>query len=259
MKNKFEELYKIVEKLRDPDKGCPWDLKQTAKSLIPNFIEELYECVEAIDHQDWQHLSEELGDLLLHIVMQMVIASENKHFTPETVIEQICQKLINRHPHIFSDLKVQDAQTVKLNWEKIKLAEKKKTRNSVLDGIPLAMPALITAQRTQEKAASVGFDWDHTDPVFDKLTEETEELKQAIANNHPENIEEEIGDLLFTIVNLSRKLGFDAETALKMSTRKFTKRFKMVEEHYRLHEKDMENSGLEELDEVWDSIKPKAR
>ncbi len=259
MNQGFERLYEIVERLRDPETGCPWDLKQTSKSLIPNFIEELYETIEAIEHEDGVHLSEELGDLLLHIVLQIKIAAEQGLFEAHEVFDKICDKLILRHPHIFSDTTAKDAETVKQNWEKIKLEEKRHERQSILEGIPEAMPALIVAQRTQDKASSIGFDWPTIDPIFEKLIEETDELKEAIKNDHAENIEEEIGDLLFTIVNLSRKLGFDAETALRASSKKFTNRFKKVEEHYKKNHLDMGNSSLEELDEVWDAVKQTIR
>lgn len=254
MKYSFETLTHIVKKLRDPITGCPWDNSQTSLSLIPNFIEELYEMIEAVENNDTEHITEELGDILLHVALQLEIASEYNNSIHEDVFKNICEKLIRRHPHIFGDTIAETSSQVKLNWEKIKM-EEKSHRKSVLEGIPAAMPALIVAQRTQEKAASVGFDWDCIEPIFDKLTEETEEVKVAIANQDKDNIEEEIGDLLFTIVNLSRKLGFDSETALRKSNQKFTARFKKVEQHYKSNQINMESASLEELDATWNKIK----
>lgn len=244
----------IIKRLRDPETGCPWDKEQNHSSLIPNFIEELYECVEAIDAKDDEHLSEELGDLLLHIGLQIEIAEEQGSFESKTVFKKIIEKLISRHPHIFSESQVNDSKEVKRNWEKIKLQEKKH-RVSVLEGIPLAMSSLIVAQRTQEKAASTGFDWDSFEPIFAKLDEEIDELKTAINNQDRQNIEEEIGDLLFTVVNLSRKLGFDADSALRKSNQKFTHRFKALEKYYKESEHDLQSASLEEMDAVWDKVK----
>ncbi len=254
MKYNFNELLKIVKALRHPENGCPWDKVQTPSSLVPNFIEELYECVEAIDNADYPHLSEELGDLLLHIALQIEIAKENEHFDESEVFEKIITKLVNRHPHIFSNQVADSVKQVIKNWELIKM-EEKSHRESVLEGIPKSMSSLIVAQRTQEKAAAVGFDWPDQNPVFDKLKEETDELHQAIANQDNNNIQEEIGDLLFTIVNLSRKLGFDADTALRKSNEKFTMRFKKLEQYYKRNGMDLNHSDLEEMDAVWDKIK----
>ena len=250
----FDELVKIVERLRRPEDGCPWDKKQTHESLVPNFIEELYECVEAIEKQDLSHLSEELGDLMLHIVMQSQIAQEEGQFQIADVLNKINEKITNRHPHIFGDAVVETAEEVKLNWEQIKLKEKK-DRKSAIDGIPHGMPKLIVAQRMQEKAAAVGFDWNNHDQVFNKLDEEVLELKEAIEEGDSEHIQEEIGDVIFTAVNLSRKLGFDSETALTKTISKFERRFKQVEERFKKKEQSMHNCTLEQLDEVWDAVK----
>ena len=225
MKYNFKKLMEIVQQLRHPKTGCPWDNAQTSKSLVPNFIEELYESIEAIDNENYEDLSEELGDLLLHICLQINIAAEKKQFSDDDVFKKIIEKLVRRHPHIFADNNASDANEVKKNWEMIKMEEKKQ-RKSILDGIPKSMSSLIVAQRTQEKAAAIGFDWQDSQPVFGKLVEEKNELLQAINSNNDDNIEEEIGDLLFTLVNLSRKLGFDADTALRKSNEKFTNRFK---------------------------------
>ena len=169
--NKFQELMDIIAALRDPETGCPWDAKQTPESLVPNFIEELYEVVEAIEDKDDEALCEELGDLMLHLVFQVQIAHEKKAFEMEDVLGAIVDKLVRRHPHVFGDLSVADAEGVKLNWEHIKRVEKT-DRESVLDGVPKSMPALIQAHRTQEKAASVGFDWPDLPPVLAKIDEE---------------------------------------------------------------------------------------
>ncbi len=251
----FDELIAIVTRLRDKDNGCPWDLKQTSKSLIPNFIEELYETIEAIEKDNDHALAEELGDLLLHIVLQVSIASEKDVFKMQDVIQKINTKLIRRHPHIFADLEVKDSQEVKVNWERIKQIEKKHERESILDGVPRNMPALIFAQRTQEKAASVGFDWPNIIPVLNKLDEETKELIAAEKSQNRDEMEEELGDLLFTVVNLSRKLEIDAESALKKATDKFKYRFFQIERHHHDNNENIYESSLEKLDEIWESIK----
>ncbi|MCB5252945.1 MAG: nucleoside triphosphate pyrophosphohydrolase [Candidatus Cloacimonadaceae bacterium] len=249
---KFQELVDIIAALRDPDTGCPWDAAQTPESLVPNFIEELYEVVEAIEEQDYEALCEELGDLMLHVVFQARIAQENKAFEIQDVLKAIVDKLVRRHPHVFSDLSVDDAEGVKMNWERIK-KEEKTERKSILDGVPKSMPALIQAHRTQEKAASVGFDWPDLPPVLAKIDEEHQELKDALKADDAEAIKEELGDLLFSIVNLSRKLNIDAEAALKDATRKFYRRFRHVEEQY--NKTDIHEASLEELDSHWETAK----
>jgi MazG family protein len=250
----FDKLVEIIARLREPVSGCPWDLKQTPQSLVPNFIEELFEAVEAIEEEDYDALNEELGDLLLHIVFQCRIAEEEKRFDVDSVLQNINSKLVRRHPHVFGDAEITDSDAVKMNWERLKKVEKK-DRISVLEGIPRALPGLIFAQRTQEKAASVGFDWQDHKPVLDKLQEEIEELEEALVNDKSEQILEEVGDLLFTIVNLARKLHIDAEAAVKQTTRKFTKRFQYIEEHYRQKGEDIHAASLEELDAIWEKAK----
>jgi len=250
----FDKLVQIVKDLRNPEEGCPWDKIQTHKSLVPNFIEELYESIEAIESGDMEDLREELGDLMLHIVMQSRIAEETGDFKMSEVLQSINEKLIRRHPHIYADEQVEDVKGVKLNWEQIKLKEKTH-RKSAIEGVPRGMPKLIVAQRMQEKAAAVGFDWDNHHQVFDKLSEEIAELKEAIEEKDPIHIEEELGDLLFTAVNLSRKLGIDAEMALSGTNRKFERRFKQVEEIYKNKKIKMHDSSLEQLDEVWETVK----
>ena len=251
----FDKLVEVIEKLRDKENGCPWDLKQTHESLIPNFIEELYESVEAIESKDYTHLSEELGDLMLHIIMQAQIAKEAGVFEIEEVLNKINTKLIHRHPHIFADGHATDANGVKMNWERIKFEEKKKYRKSAIDGIPRAMPALIVAQRMQEKAASVGFDWPDVGPAVDKLEEEIHEFIDVFQQKDNEEMQNELGDMLFSIVNISRKLDFDTESALRRTIDKFDNRFRKVEEHYRKNKKYMLDASLEQLDEIWEIAK----
>ncbi len=255
----FDELREVVARLRDPEKGCPWDLKQTSRSLVPNFIEELYEAIEAIEHDDQPHLAEELGDIMLHVVMQIRIAEEQGFFTAADVLKRICEKLIRRHPHIFGDTTETDADTVKMNWERLKRREKEKKDRSAIDGIPHSMPGLIVAQRMQEKAASVGFDWGKPQPVFDKMREEFAEFEEAWETEPQERIEEEIGDILFTVVNLARKLHIDSEAALRGSIRKFDTRFRQVEKEFANAGLDMHEQTLEQLDEVWDAVKRKQK
>ncbi len=251
----FDKLIEVIEKLRDKENGCPWDLKQTHESLIPNFIEELYESVEAIENKDYPHLSEELGDLMLHIVMQVQIAREDNRFKMEDVLTQINDKLIRRHPHIFGDGHATDADGVKMNWERIKLEEKRHSRNSAIDGIPQNMPALIVAQRMQEKAASVGFDWPDVAPAVDKLEEEVKEFKEAYKKKNIEEMQDELGDIIFSIVNIARKSGFDSESALRRTINKFESRFKKVENQFNKNDKNMLDASLEQLDEIWEITK----
>jgi len=250
----FDRLIEVVKRLREPESGCPWDLKQTAQSLVPNFIEELHEAVEAIEEGDNKALCEELGDLLLHIVFQCQLAAEEQLFTAEEVLASINAKLVRRHPHVFGSLELTDADAVKMNWERLKKAEKQE-RQSVLEGIPRALPGLIFAQRTQEKAASVGFDWPDHVPVLDKLKEEVQELDAALELQDEDNIKEELGDLLFSVVNLARKLHVDAEAALKATTRKFSHRFHYIERHYQDKGEDIHNASLAELDAIWNQAK----
>jgi tetrapyrrole methylase family protein/MazG family protein len=251
----FDKLVEIIAKLRDKNGGCPWDLKQTHESLVPNFIEELYESVEAIENKNYPHLAEELGDLMLHIIMQAQIAREAGEFEIEEVLNRINDKLIRRHPHVFADGYATDANGVKMNWERIKFEEKKKSRKSAIDGIPHAMPALIVAQRMQEKAASVGFDWPDVEPAVAKVKEEIHEFIDAFQQKDIEEMQDELGDMLFSIVNISRKLGFDTESALRRTINKFDRRFRQVEEYYRKNDKNMLDASLEQLDEIWEIAK----
>jgi MazG family protein len=253
----LNRLINIIKELRNPQTGCPWDIKQTSASLIPNFIEELYETVEAIESGNIVDLKEELGDLLMHIIMQIEIANEETEVKIEEIINGISDKLTLRHPHVFGDKKNLSIDEVKTNWEKIKNQKEKKSRTSALDGIPLKMPAIIVAQRIQEKAASVGFDWKTYEPVIAKIDEEIQECKEAINKNDVENIEEEIGDLLFSVVNLSRKLNVDAESALRKTIKKFKLRFNFVEINLKKEGKNIYETNLEEMDRLWEMAKKK--
>ena len=244
----IDRLVNIIKKLRAPN-GCEWDKKQTHESLIPYLIEETYEVVESIEDKNYKLLKEELGDLLLHVIFQIDIANDNKEFNLDDVIDGICEKLIRRHPHIFYDKK--DPRYKKENWEVSKKKEKK--RSSVLDGVPKSLPQLIRSSRIQEKAASVGFDWDDKNQVLLKVDEEILELKDAILKN--DGIDEEIGDVLFTIVNLSRHMGYDAESSLKKSIDKFSKRFKKIEQDLKIKNINIQDLSLEDLDKIWNRNK----
>jgi len=249
MSQDLERLIMIVKKLRAPD-GCEWDNTQTSKSLTPYLLEEVYEVIEAIETEDINLLKEELGDLLLHVIFQAEIANEKKTFQLKDSINHVSDKLINRHPHIFNDT---NDKTEKGNWELSKQDEKK--RKYILDGVPMNLPALTRARRIQEKAASVGFDWDNADQIFDKIHEEIEELKDAIKKGDNENTFEEIGDSLFSIVNVARFLDYDSESALRGTIRKFENRFNQIEDHLKSKGKTFKESSLVELDEIWDRIK----
>ena len=253
----FDELVQIVERLKDKEKGCPWDIKQTLTSLIPNFVEEVYELIEAIETKDVENLKEEIGDVFLHLIFQTQIAKEKNWFHLNEVLQKINQKLIFRHPHVFGNISAKDANKVKQNWEKLKQKEKKESRNSILDGIPKNMPSLIIASRIQEKAASVGFDWLKNEEVISKIEEELDELKEAIAEANQKNIEEEFGDLLFAITNLARKLELDAENVLRLAAKKFENRFHQIEKHYKDNQKNIQDANLEELNILWEKIKNK--
>lgn len=250
----FDKLKDVVSTLRHPTDGCPWDLKQTSKTLISGMIEEVYEVAEAVATDDDKGLKEELGDCLLHIMLQAQLASEEGKFGIAEVLNGITDKLIRRHPHIFGEDKLTDATEVKMKWEQIKLAEKKE-RKSVLDGIPEAMPGLLQGQRMQEKAASVGFDWDDIEPVFAKIQEEIAEVKVEIEGNDKAKLEAEIGDLFFSVVNLARKLKVDSELAIKSANRKFSRRFRQLEAELKKTGTNINEKNLEELDKIWDAVK----
>ncbi|MES2882386.1 MAG: nucleoside triphosphate pyrophosphohydrolase [Bacteroidota bacterium] len=247
--NAFEKLVKVMAELRE---GCPWDKKQTIHTLRQMTLEETYELTEAITETDWKGIKEELGDLLLHIVFYAKIADEKKHFSIAEVVEGITKKLINRHPHIYGDVMVQNDDDVKRNWEKIKLQEGK---TSVLSGVPKALPAMVKAMRLQEKAKQVGFEWETKEQVWEKVKEEEAELQEAIAEGEQNKIEEEFGDLLFSLVNFARFLKLDAENALEVTNKKFIRRFTLMEEKAVANGHNLNTMSLEEMDAIWNEIK----
>ena len=248
--SEFNKLIEIVRKLRSPN-GCDWDKEQTHESLTPYLIEETYEVIEAIDNKDYSSLKEELGDLILHVVFQAELANEKKRFSILDSIKNVNKKLVDRHPHIFNDNN--DESYKKGNWELSK--QKEKNRESLLDGVPTALPALLRARRIQEKAASVGFDWDDVKQVFNKVEEEIEELREALKTNS--GIEDELGDVLFSLVNLTRHLEVNPESVLKKSIDKFYNRFKNIEIELKKRNKNIEDLSLVELDAIWEANKLK--
>jgi MazG family protein len=245
----FAGLVKIMDELRVQ---CPWDRKQTIQSLRQMTIEETYELTDAITESNWSSIREELGDLLLHIVFYAKIAEEQNQFNIDDVIRSISKKLIDRHPHIYGDVKVQNDEDVKRNWEKLKLKEGKK---SVLSGVPKGMPALVKAMRLQEKAKQVGFEWENKDQVWEKVKEEEAELHEAIRDGEQGKIEEEFGDLVFSMVNFARFLNIDAENALEVTNKKFIKRFSQMEEKALASGKKLDDMSLQEMDAIWNQIK----
>lgn len=252
----FERLVHIMAALRAPD-GCPWDREQTHESLRPYLIEETYEVLDSIDRKAYGELKKELGDLLLHIVFHAQLAHEEKLFDIAGVLHEINEKLIRRHPHVFGDAVVNSTDDVNKQWEKIKLNETHKPQ--LLSGVPKNQPALNRAYRVQEKAAAVGFDWPSDEPVWKKMTEEIEELKQELAEGDREKIEAEFGDLLFTMVNLGRKLNIHPEEALRGSIQKFTNRFGQIELQLNEEGVPLHEAGLEKMDKLWDLAKEREK
>lgn len=262
MSKKFDELTSVMARLRAPG-GCPWDREQTYASLAQYLLEECYETFDAIQEADatgeTHNLQEELGDVLLQVVFHSTIAAEKGDFTIDEVVQGVTEKLILRHPHVFGEKQLETAADVLNNWDELKKEQQKisgkieKQKDSILEDVPVHFPALLEGQKLTKKAAKVKFDWENMDQIFDKLTEETGELKTAIERN--ENIEEEIGDLLFVVVNLARKLEIDAETALKKTNRKFRQRFKFIETELKAIGKTPEESDLQEMDALWNQAK----
>lgn len=250
-------LKEIVARLRAPE-GCPWDREQTHESLRAALIEECYEAIEAIEKADDANLREELGDLLLHVVMHAHMAGERRAFDFEDVVQEVCEKLIRRHPHVFGEAQASESAQVVRQWELIKRAEKG-GQASVMDGLPTAFPALLLAQNAQKKAARIGFDWDDASEVLTKVEEEINELREAISDRKPDDVEEEMGDLLFSLVNLARKLDVDAEMALGGATRKFVERFRAVEAEIVADGRQIEQTSAAEMNALWERHKQETR
>jgi len=245
----FDRLLTIMDELRDK---CPWDQKQTMETLRSLTIEETYELGDAILDQDLKEVKNELGDLLLHIVFYAKIGSETKDFDISDVINSVCDKLIHRHPHIYGDVVVEDETEVKQNWENLKLREGK---TSVLQGVPKSLPALVKASRIQEKVAGVGFDWEHSDQVWEKVEEELGELKSEITSKNQEAIEDEFGDVLFSLINYARFLKINPENALERTNKKFIKRFQYLESKAKTLQKSLSEMTLSEMDVYWEEAK----
>ena len=258
----FVKLVEIMRRLLAPE-GCPWDKQQTHKSLKPYLIEEAYEVIESIDAENSEELKEELGDLLLQIVFHSELAHKEGKFDIGDVLESICQKMIHRHPHVFGKERWDTPEEVLRNWECLKQSEREQKQGeehvSILEGIPRSLPSLIRAHRLQDRAARVGFDWNHIEEVYAKVTEELEELRRLMKqkNANPERIEDEFGDLLFALVNLARFLKIHPEEALQHTNEKFIRRFSFIEEQARNRGKDLSSMTLEEMDALWEQAKSK--
>jgi len=247
-----EEFLRLVEIMDELREKCPWDRKQTIETLRHMTIEETYELTDAITEKDWKGIREELGDLLLHILFYSRIAREQQQFTLEEVIQGISEKLIIRHPHIYGDVKVDNEEDVKKNWEKLKLKEGKK---SILSGVPVSLPATVKALRLQEKARQVGFEWENKEQVWQKVEEETNELHAAVAKGERDKIEDEFGDLVFSLINYARFLRIDPENALERTNKKFIDRFTKMETEALKQSKKLDEMTLEEMDAIWNTIK----
>ncbi|QWV94328.1 nucleoside triphosphate pyrophosphohydrolase [Geomonas oryzisoli] len=252
--DRFDRLMEIMRKLRAPG-GCPWDAEQSHESLKRYLLEESYEVIEAIDAKDDALLKEELGDLILQPVFHAAVAEERGAFTMDQVLDAINDKLVRRHPHVFGDQVIENSAAQVENWEKIKKTEKGDERKSALSGIPPHLPALMKAQKITEKAARVGFDWEHTDQVFAKVMEELHEFQEAMAAGDQQEMEAELGDLIFAIVNLGRFLSLDPEEALRKTIQRFTRRFSHVEETLHGRGRKLQDATLEEMDLIWEEAK----
>jgi nucleoside triphosphate diphosphatase len=272
---RFERAVSIMARLRAPG-GCPWDREQTFDSIKPYTVEETYEVLEAIDNRDWDELPRELGDLLLQVLFYSQMANEQDKFSIDDVLDRLSDKLVNRHPHVFADVKAETSSDVLRNWEAIKTKEKEQQRidkgsgdqqaKSVLAGISPAMPALLEAHKLGSRASKVGFDWPDVNGLFEKLEEEVQELQQELnhlvepnSKGEPNPIEEEVGDLFFVLVNLARHLAVDPESALKKTNRKFRRRFEWMEQQLSLSGRGCKDASMEELESLWQQAKESER
>jgi ATP diphosphatase len=260
----IDDLLAVMARLRNPDNGCPWDLQQTFQTIVPSTLEECYELADAIEHEDYAHVREELGDVLFQVIFYSQMGAERDLFRFGDVVHGLVDKLLRRHPHVFADGTIDgaaeaadiDEAEVKRRWEAIKAQERaQKTRHGVLDDVPLAMPATVRAQKLQKRAANVGFDWPSVEPVFGKLREEIAEIEEAMAQGTIDDVEGEVGDLLFVVINLARHLQVDAETALRRSNQKFERRFRYIEQQLAASGKTPAQSSLLEMDTLWDAAK----
>lgn len=253
MEGSIEKIIHIIKQLRG-ENGCPWDKKQNIETLKPFLIEEAYEAVENIDNKNWQGLAEELGDLLFLLIFIATIAEEEKLFTLSEIIEKVCNKIINRHPHVFKENnKFITPEEIEKQWHKLKQLEK----DNIMDGIPTALPALIRAYKITKRAQEVGFDWNSPQEVFSKIKEEIEELEKEIKRNNIKNIEAELGDLLLSIVNLARLLNVNAEEALQKACNRFVERFNYIERKIKEMGKNFAEVSLQEMDLLWNEVKKK--
>ncbi|MFC4558561.1 nucleoside triphosphate pyrophosphohydrolase [Virgibacillus kekensis] len=254
LNHRFEHLREVIAVLRGPD-GCPWDKKQTHESLREYVIEEVYEFIEAVDQQDDEGIIEELGDILLQVMLHSQIGEDDGYFTVDDVIRSITDKMIHRHPHVFGDTSISTVDELYQTWDALKKEEKGDQRKSVLDGVSVGLPALAKAYKLQKKAAKVGFDWDNVDDIWDKLHEEVDEVKEAVESQEQEHLEKEIGDVLFVLANISRYYKINPEIALNLTNQKFLSRFSFIEEQLNERGKDINETPLEEMDYYWNQAK----
>ncbi len=257
MGKELDRFFEIVAILRGPN-GCPWDKEQTNKSILSCLLDEAYEFFEAVDENDNYKMTEELGDLLLQVALHAQIATDDGRFTIEDIAREISDKLIRRHPHVFGTTQVSGSKEVLANWETIKQKEKgKEDRKYLVDGIPVTLPALFRAEKIQRRVARVGFDWESSEPILDKVEEEFGEFREALASGNLLHAEEELGDIIFALVNVARHQNISAEDALRVTNEKFIKRFRYIEDHFNAIGKDIKTATLPELDEVWEQSKKK--